>query len=218
MPAAAHAHQKRMSGEPYITHPLAVAVPSSSGGWTPTPSARPDARCPGRYGDHQARTGRTLRQGSRRAGRWPVQARQDGVRLLPGGAGRKLPQDADGDGARPARRPHQAGRPPAQPADHVGHARRQARPHRPRNAGNLRPIACAWVSTSCTASCRICPFHADPPASRRGAVSRPCARRAATAKELLTRSSTAFATSWRMPASRPRFSGARRASTRFSAR
>ena len=49
-----------------------------------------------------------------------------------------FPQDADGDGARPARRADQAGGPPAQPADHGRGAPRQAPAHCHRDPRHLR--------------------------------------------------------------------------------
>lgn len=51
-------------------------------------------------------------------------------------------KDADGHGARCARRADQTGRPSAQPANHGRRATGQASPDRPRDAGNLpAPIA-----------------------------------------------------------------------------
>ncbi len=95
-------------------HPRAVA-PRSAGA-----DRGAAARRDGRHLGHQDRDLAELRQAGRRAGGRRLQARQDRVRDARGGAGRELPQDAAGDGARRARHPDQARRPPAQHA----HARR----------------------------------------------------------------------------------------------
>ena len=79
-----------------------------------------------------------VRQARRRHGRRRLQARPDRVRVARGRAGRELPQDAARDGARRARHPDQARRPPAQHA----HARRDGadapQAHRARDARHLR--------------------------------------------------------------------------------
>ncbi|KAG1360142.1 hypothetical protein G6F61_014451 [Rhizopus arrhizus] len=68
---------------------------------------------------------------------WPRTGQAE-VPRPPGSGRRELPQDAAGDGARRARHPHQAGRPPAQYA-HAGRGQSGETPaHRPRNPGHLR--------------------------------------------------------------------------------
>ena len=136
---AAHAGQTRQSGEPVHLAPargrrdprrLAPRRPGADGGAA--------ARRDGGHHGHQGRDLRHLRQAGRRAGRRRVQARQDRIPVGRGRAGREFPQDAAGDGARRARHPDQARRPPAQHA----HARRgaagKAPARRARDAGDLR--------------------------------------------------------------------------------
>ncbi len=135
----AHLGQYRQSGEPYITHPVAVA--ESCAGWKLDAQAIMAAL----LHDVMEDNGVTKAELAERFGApvaelvdGVVQARQDGVSHSRRGAGREFPQDAAGDGARRARHPDQARRPAAQHA----HARRgaacEAPPHRPRNARNLR--------------------------------------------------------------------------------
>jgi hypothetical protein len=136
---AAHRGQMRLTGAPYISHPLAVA--ETLAGWHLDPhalTAALAARRDGGHGDHQGPDRRALRQGRRRTRRWRLQARPHRAPELRGSPGRELRQDAAGHGARRARDPDQAGRPPAQHADPRRHAPRKAAPHRARNPGNLR--------------------------------------------------------------------------------
>ena len=136
----AHQGQRRRSGEPYITHPVAVAdiladlhldcrrrsiAAILHDVIEDTPTAKEEISA-------------ALRQRGRGARRRRQQARPDPVQEPRGGAGRELPQDAARDGARHPRDPGQARRPPAQHA----HARRDAAgqaPHdRARDARDLR--------------------------------------------------------------------------------
>ena len=118
---SAHRGQFRKSGEPYITHPLAVASILSQ--W------RLDAQglAAALLHDVMEDTAVTKDEIETKFGK-PVADMVDGVSKLDqieftsarGGAGRELPQDAARDGARRPRHPDQARRPPAQHA----HARR----------------------------------------------------------------------------------------------
>ena len=126
---AAHEGQFRKSGEPYISHPLAVAEILSQ--WHLDAQALMRGAAARRDGGHR-RSPRT--RSPTRFGK-PVAELVDGVSKLDriefqtpaARAGRELPQDAAGDGARRARHPDQARRPPAQHA-HAGRgARREAR-------------------------------------------------------------------------------------------
>ena len=136
---SAHRGQFRKSGEPYITHPLAVASILSQ--W------RLDAQglAAALLHDVMEDTAITKSEIETSFGK-PVadmvdgalQARPDRVQLARGRAGRELPQDAARDGAGRARHPDQARRPAAQHA----HARRDGAaapaPHRARDARHLR--------------------------------------------------------------------------------
>ena len=99
---------------------------------------RAAARRDGGHRRHQDRDRDVVRQAGRRPGRRRVEARPDRVHVARGSAGGELPQDAARDGARRARHPDQARRPPAQHA----HARRDgagaAPAHRARDARHLR--------------------------------------------------------------------------------
>src|SRR4029453_13909635 len=96
----AHDGQRRRSGEPYITHPVAVAdllADLKLDAQTMTAAILHDVMedTPNTQGeDHGA-----LRSGGRRAGRRRQQARPGPVPQPRRGAGRKLPQDAARHGA-----------------------------------------------------------------------------------------------------------------------
>ena len=109
----AHRGQMRKSGDPYITHPVAVATILAELGMTaPTLAAAllHDTVEDTEYTLDAAAQG--LRRRGRDAGRRRHQARQGELRRR--GAGRDRPQDGRGDGPRHPRAGHQAGRPPAQ--------------------------------------------------------------------------------------------------------
>ena len=122
-PRRHHRGQKRKSGDPYITHPLAVATILAELGMTPP------TLCAALLHDTVEDTPYTLdelrarlRRRDRAPGRRRHQARQGQVRR--GGAGRDRAQDGRGDGPRHPGAGHQARRPAAQ---HAHHAVRQPR-------------------------------------------------------------------------------------------
>ena len=104
----------------------------------PGADGRAAARRDGGHLGHQGRDLRHVRQARRRPGRRRVQARQDRVPVGRGRAGRELPQDAAGDGARRARHPDQARRPAAQHAHARRGGARQAPARGARDDGDLR--------------------------------------------------------------------------------
>ena len=115
--AEAHEGQKRLSGEPYIAHPLAAAQILADLHLDPdtiiaailhdviedTPISKEEL------------SGEVRRAGGRDRRR-RHQARPDPVQVARRGAGGIVPQDGAGDGARPARDPRQARRPHPQHA------------------------------------------------------------------------------------------------------
>ena len=136
---AAHEGQFRRTGEPYISHPLAVAKILAQ--WHLDSQALTAALLHDVMEDTavtKSEISAAIRPHGRRAGRRRLQARPDRVRDPGASAGRKLPQDAAGDGARRARDPDQARRPPAQHAHAGCRAAEEARAHRARDARNLR--------------------------------------------------------------------------------
>ena len=135
----AHSGQLRRSGEPYITHPIAVAGIVADLGL--------DAQTVAAALLHDAveDTGVTNEIIDRDFG--PVgrahrgrgdQARSPPVRLQGGPAGGHRAQDVGGHGQRLAGPDHQAGRPAAQHADPVGDAGVEAAPDRTGDPGHLR--------------------------------------------------------------------------------
>ena len=109
----------------------------------PAPRRRHDrrrdpARRHRRHADREGRHRRALRQRRGRDRRRRHQARPDPVQEPRGSAGRELPQDAAGDGARPARDHGQARRPHAQHAHHRHHVGAEAPHDRARDARDLR--------------------------------------------------------------------------------
>ena len=135
----AHATQKRASGEPYVTHPIASAQILAELGHRPGRGHRGAA--PRRPRGHRVQPGR--RRGAlRRRGRPPRRRRHQAVEVQHpqprAAAGREHPQDVPGDGRGHPGRPHQARRPAPQHA-HAGRAaRREAAADRPRDDGDLR--------------------------------------------------------------------------------
>ena len=137
---AAHWHsgQKRKSGDPYITHPLAVATILAELGMNTETLVRGAAARHGRgHRLHPRRAARRLRRRDRRAGRRRDQARQGQVRRRR--RGRDRPQDGRRDVPRHPRAGHQARRPAAQHAHAALPAAREAGAQVARGAGDLRP-------------------------------------------------------------------------------
>ena len=115
--AASHQGQQRASGEPYLSpSPRSRQPPRRLQDGRHHGDGRPAARRPRGHRRHQGRSRARVRRRDRRAGRRRHQDRQAGLLLARGAAGRELPEDAGGDGARPARAHDQARRPPAQHA------------------------------------------------------------------------------------------------------
>ena len=135
----AHLGQFRASGEPYITHPIAVAGLCAD--WKLDAQAIMAAL----MHDAMEDCGITKTELIERFGA-PTADLVDGLTKLDklqfidarGIAGRVVPQDAAGDGARRARHPDQAGRPAAQHAHDGGDRAGQAHAHRARDARHLR--------------------------------------------------------------------------------
>ena len=136
---AAHAGQTRQSGDPYISHPLAVAEILAD--WHLDGQTLMAAL----LHDVTEDTSVTKDEISDTFGK-PVAELVDGVSKLDkhripvgrGRAGRELPQDAARHGARRARHADQARRPPAQHAHARGRFSREKAKGRPRNHGDLR--------------------------------------------------------------------------------
>ena len=136
--AKAHDGQLRRSGDPYITHPVAVAeilaglhLDAASIKAALLHDVIEDT--PNTLdGDRAA-----VRRGRGVARRRRQQDRPPAVRQRRRGAGGEFPQDAAGDGERSARDPRQAGRSHAQHADDRLAATGQAAPYRARDARYL---------------------------------------------------------------------------------
>ena len=119
----AHLGQFRASGEPYITHPIAVAGLCAE--WKLDAQAIMAALMHDAMEDCGITKAELIeRFGAPTADLVDGLTKLDKLQLLDarGIAGRVVPQDAAGDGARRARDPHQARRPPAQHA-HDGRGR-----------------------------------------------------------------------------------------------
>ena len=108
------------------------------------------------HADRQGRARAPLRQRRGRDRRRRQQARPDPLQEPRGGPGRELPQDAAGDGARPARDPGEARRPHAQHAhdrgDGAGEAPRRSRAKR---STSTRRSPSASACTASSSSSRI---------------------------------------------------------------
>ena len=132
-----HRGQKRKSGDPYITHPLAVTTILAELGMDPATlmaGLLHDTVEDTEYGLDTAAP--RLRRPGRPARRRRHQAGQGQVRR--GRAGRDRAQDGRRHGQGPARPGHQARRPAAQHAHHALPQAREAGEEGPRDAGDLR--------------------------------------------------------------------------------
>ena len=140
--AEVHRGQRRQSGEPYLTHPLQVA--SDHRGPPARRAERRHRRCCTTRSRTRSRRSTQIETlfGEEIAGtrRRRHQDRPDQLHLARGEAGRELPQDAAGDGARHPRHPGQARRPHAQHADARPPAatRRRSRSRRRRSTSTRR--------------------------------------------------------------------------------
>ena len=133
-----HASQLRHSGDPYITHPLAVANILAELGMDTTTLVAALLH------DTVEDTGYTPGGVVRRLRRRGRSSRRRGDQAGPGGAGQRRrgrddPQDDHRDGARPAGAGDQGCRPAAQHADHALPAAGEAGPQGPRDAGSHCP-------------------------------------------------------------------------------
>ena len=133
----AHSGQKRKSGDPYITHPLAVATILAGLGMDTTTLVAALLH------DTVEDTGAT-RDDHRRLrlrGHPPGRRRHEDRQGQAGrrGPGRDHPQDDRRDGPRPPRAGHQARRPAAQHAHPALPAAREAGDEGARDAGDPRP-------------------------------------------------------------------------------
>ena len=137
--ASAHRGQKRMSGEDFVSHSIAVALILAEQLLDSTTIAA--ALLHDVVEDSDVRTEDIAREfGSEIAGhrRRAHQDLEPDLPLLRRGAGRELPQAAAVDRQGRARHHHQARRPAAQHADARAPAARAAEPHRAGDAGDLR--------------------------------------------------------------------------------
>ena len=135
--ARMHAGQSRNSGDPYITHPLAVATILAELGIRSRHDLRRAAARHGRgHRLHAGPAAPGLRRGHRRPGRRRDQAGQGQVRRR--GPGRDRAQDGRRDVARHPGTGDQARRPAAQHAHAALHPAGEAGAEVPRGAGDLR--------------------------------------------------------------------------------
>ena len=138
--ARAHQGQLRRTGDPYITHPLAVARILAG----LRPRRRDDGRgpAPRRPRGHRPdprRGARRVRRHGGRSHRRGHQARPHPLQQPRRGPGGHHPQDGHRHGPRRAGPAHQAGRPPAQRAHPPRPAPGEAAAHRRPDPGGLRP-------------------------------------------------------------------------------
>ena len=97
--AEAHGEQRRLTGEPYISHPVAVAsILAELRLDADTLRAALSARCSRRYPNERGRFDGSVRCGREPSRRRSEQARTYSLRQPCRGAGRKFSQDASGDG------------------------------------------------------------------------------------------------------------------------
>ena len=155
--ATAHEGQKRQSGEPYIAHPVAAAQILAD------LHLDPDTIIAAILHDVIEDTPISKQELAEKFGA-PVAEIVDGVTKLDqiqfqeprGSAGRELPQDGAGDGARSARHPGQAGRPHAQHAHARGDdARASAARSRARRSTSTRRSPTGSASTASSSNSRI---------------------------------------------------------------
>ena len=136
----AHGTQKRASGEPYVSHPLAVARILADFGLDPETIQAALLHDIPEDTDYSIERHRgALRRRRRRSSSTASPSCPSSARAnARGAAGREHPQDAAGDGGGHPRRAHQARRPAAQHAHHRGAAAREAGAHRPPDGRDLR--------------------------------------------------------------------------------
>ncbi len=152
----AHGPQRRASGEPYITHPLAVAQILSELGLDPLAvqaALLHDVPEDTEYSISRCRGAVRARGGApRRRRHQAVQVQRPVPR---GAAGGEHPQDVPRDGGGHPRRAHQARRPAAQHAHPGRAADREAAAHRPPDRRrSTRRSPSGWASGSSSGSSR----------------------------------------------------------------
>ena len=218
-PSARHAGQTRLSGEPFIEHPLAVAAILADLGLDTTTLEAALLHDTVEDTDvtlERARGG--VRPGGRAHRRRPDQARLAHLPQPRAGAGRERSQDDRRDGRRHPGPADQARRPPPQHADARAAARRtSSAASRPRPSRSTPRSRIGSASSRSSGSSRICRSRRCIPG--RTARSRASSRSvAASARNTSTVSWTRRERACSEPGSRPTSTDVRSTSTRSTRR
>ena len=158
-PRSAHEGQKRLSGEDFIEHPLAVAgILADLHLDTTTLDGGATARHRRGHRGHARRYRRRVRRRGRPDRRRAHEARQVPSSRRASSAGRERPQDDRGDGGRHPRAADQARRPAPQHAHaRQPRAREAAARSPPRPSRSTRPSRTASACRRSSGSSRTCP-------------------------------------------------------------